>query len=279
MVAPVNRIIDTSFVDGPGNRTAIFFQGCNYRCKYCHNPETIRMCSDCGECVPNCPTGALSLRDGKVVWDEKLCCKCDTCLKSCPNLSSPRVTMMTVDQVMDRVKKNAPFIKGISTSGGECTLRKGFLMELFPRVHELGLTCLIDSNGSMDFSRNMDLLNVTDGVMLDVKSTDPEEYEDLIGGDGRGILDKAVFLASLGKLTEVRTVCSPDFLSEKTVDDVSRALAEYYRYCDIHYRIITYRQYGVRSPYREQFRLSTPQQMEELRQIAVNNGMKHVTVV
>lgn len=279
MVAPVNRIIDTSFVDGPGNRTAIFFQGCNYRCKYCHNPETIRMCTDCGECVSNCPTGALSLRDGKVVWNEKLCCKCDTCLKSCPNLSSPRVTMMTVDQVMDRVKKNAPFIKGISTSGGECTLRKGFLMELFPRVHELGLTCLIDSNGSMDFSRNMDLLNVTDGVMLDVKSTDPEEYEDLIGGDGRGILDKAVFLASLGKLTEVRTVCSPDFLSEKTVDDVSRALAEYYRYGDIHYRIITYRQYGVRSPYREQFRLSTPQQMEELRQIAVNNGMKHVSVV
>ncbi len=37
ITAPVNKIIDSSLVDGPGNRTAIFFQGCNYRCRYCHN--------------------------------------------------------------------------------------------------------------------------------------------------------------------------------------------------------------------------------------------------
>ena len=38
--APVNKIIKFSAVDGPGNRTAIFLQGCNFNCKYCHNPET-----------------------------------------------------------------------------------------------------------------------------------------------------------------------------------------------------------------------------------------------
>jgi len=37
----VNRIIPFSSVDGPGNRTAIFLQGCNFNCSYCHNPETI----------------------------------------------------------------------------------------------------------------------------------------------------------------------------------------------------------------------------------------------
>ena len=279
MRAPVNKIIDYSFVDGPGNRTAIFFQGCNYHCTYCHNPETIHMCNNCGACVETCPVGALSMKDGKVVWDEKLCCKCDTCLKTCPNLASPRVTLMTVDEVFDRVKKNAPFIKGISTSGGECTLRKEFLIELFTKVREIGLTCLIDSNGSMDFSKNRDLLDVSDGVMLDVKSSDPQEYLEITGGDGNGILEKAKFLAALGKLTEVRTVCSPDFQSEKTVDEVSKALADYYRFGDIHYRIITYRQFGVRSPYREQIRISTAEEMEKLRKIAVDNGMQHVSVV
>ena len=40
--ATINKIIPMSLVDGPGNRTAIFFQGCNFNCSYCHNPETIK---------------------------------------------------------------------------------------------------------------------------------------------------------------------------------------------------------------------------------------------
>ena len=39
ITAPVNKIIPFSSVDGPGNRTAVFFQGCNWDCCYCHNPE------------------------------------------------------------------------------------------------------------------------------------------------------------------------------------------------------------------------------------------------
>lgn len=41
MEAVVNKIIPFSAVDGPGNRTAVFLQGCNFNCQYCHNPETI----------------------------------------------------------------------------------------------------------------------------------------------------------------------------------------------------------------------------------------------
>ena len=53
MKAVINRIIPFSSVDGPGNRTAIFLQGCNINCKYCHNPETRKMCVQCGTCVKN----------------------------------------------------------------------------------------------------------------------------------------------------------------------------------------------------------------------------------
>ena len=42
---PVQRIIPFSNVEGSGNRTSIFLQGCNINCLYCHNPETIPLTS------------------------------------------------------------------------------------------------------------------------------------------------------------------------------------------------------------------------------------------
>ena len=38
--ASVSKIETFGLVDGPGIRTVIFLNGCNLRCKYCHNPET-----------------------------------------------------------------------------------------------------------------------------------------------------------------------------------------------------------------------------------------------
>ncbi|MCK3657157.1 radical SAM protein [Pasteurellaceae bacterium Pebbles2] len=41
ITVPLHRIIPFSNVEGQGNRTSIFLQGCKLNCLYCHNPETI----------------------------------------------------------------------------------------------------------------------------------------------------------------------------------------------------------------------------------------------
>ena len=41
--ASVDSIETFGLVDGPGIRTVVFFNGCNLRCKFCHNPETWAM--------------------------------------------------------------------------------------------------------------------------------------------------------------------------------------------------------------------------------------------
>ena len=243
MLAPVNKIIPFSNVDGPHNRTSIFFQSCNFNCLYCHNPETINYCGHCGECIKTCPTKALSKINGKVVWNPDLCCGCDTCIKTCKNNSSPKITYMSVADVIEKIKETRPYIKGITTSGGECTLQKDFLIELFNEVHKLGLTCFVDSNGSIDFETEKELTNSLDMVMLDVKAFDKDFHHKLCSFDNSLVIKNLKYLLSINKLYEVRTVCIPgyDEQNRKTISEVSKIIQD-----KCIYKIIKYRPFGVR---------------------------------
>ena len=247
--APVNKIIPFSNVDGPGNRTSIFFQGCPFHCLFCHNPETIHLCVNCGACVASCPAGALRTdAAGHVQWDDTRCVQCDTCLRLCPHSASPRVKWMTVEDVMLQVRRSAPYIRGVTASGGECTLQNEFLIELFTEVRRLGKTCLIDSNGSFDFERDPRVLSVSEGVMLDVKAVEPEWNETLISYPRDTVLKNLDYLLRAGKLYEVRTLIFPgrDAENEATVRYVAAHIRD-----GCFYKLIRYRPYGVREPYRK----------------------------
>ena len=246
--APVNKIIPFSNVDGPGNRTSVFFQGCTFNCLFCHNPETIRLCSGCGACVEKCPAGALKRDgDGAVAWDPSLCVECDTCIRLCPHDASPRVRWMTVDDIMRQIGRTAPYIDGVTVSGGECTMRNDFLLDLFPRVRQLGKTILLDSNGSFDFRADPRVLQVSDGVMLDVKAVSPAWSQTLLSHSPEIVLQNLDYPLDEGRLHEVRTVIFPDREEDnrETVSYVARRIG-----ARCGYKIIRYRPFGVREKYR-----------------------------
>ncbi len=252
MRAPVNRIVPFSSVDGPGNRTAVFLQGCNFNCRYCHNPETIRVCTHCGACVSVCPVGALRIEDGEVRYGWAKCKMCDACIHVCPHSSCPRLRNLSDEECMHEIEKQIPFIRGVTVSGGECTLHRDFLVALSRRVRAHGLGFLLDSNGNYDFSADGELLNAVDGVMLDVKAWDAENHLRLTGADNDLVKRNLDFLAMAGKLEEVRTVVAPDWMNpEETVEAVSRRLVSLGA-ANTRYKIIRYRPMGVRSEYRDQ---------------------------
>ena len=153
-----------------------------------------------------------------------------------------------MDDVLKEIRRSAPYIGGITTSGGECTLQIEFLIALFTEVQKLGKTCLMDSNGSFDFEADPRVLEVSDGVMLDVKAVEQFWSDTLISFPNQIILKNLEYLLSVGKLHEVRTVIFPgrDRENEATVRYVAESIG-----AECPYKIIRYRPFGVRERYQK----------------------------
>jgi pyruvate formate lyase activating enzyme len=212
-LATLNKILTCSFVDGPGNRLVLFFQGCNLACSACHNPYTIGTCDHCGDCVPACDPGALTLQSNNVIFNPTLCDQCDACLTICPISASPMTTQFSVEDILALIRQHKPFLSGITVSGGEATMQSEFVKALFAAIKsdpELSdLTCFIDSNGMLDKTGWQYLLPVTDGVMLDIKSFATDLQKELTGHDNNAALDAAHVLLKAGKLYEIRYLLIP----------------------------------------------------------------------
>ncbi|MGE6286542.1 YjjW family glycine radical enzyme activase [Aeromonas media] len=217
--ATVSRWLPFSCVDGPGNRLVLFLQGCNFRCPGCHNPHTIGLCDHCGDCVPGCPSGALTPIDGRVRWQASLCTHCDRCLDACPRSASPKTHQMSVAEVLVLLRRYGPLLTGITVSGGEATTQLPFVVALFAAIKAAPdlahLTCLLDSNGSLGETGWQRLLPVLDGAMIDLKGWRESVHHSLTGQGRERVLASLQLLARAGKLAELRLLQVPgqsDFL-------------------------------------------------------------------
>lgn len=273
---PVNQIIPFSTVDGPGSRTSVFLQKCNLACGYCHNPETQNLCNGCGVCVGHCPEGALTQNGDTVEWNEEKCVQCNTCIAVCPRFASPKIRWMDAPAVMKEVEKNLPFIRGITVSGGECSLYPEFLLELFTLAKAKGLTCLCDSNGTVSFSRYPELMRVCDGVMLDVKAWSPQAFRTLTGGDNDAVRENLLFLSAAGKLEEVRVVYVEGHVdAQAAIRGIAQLLGPLTGGTRL--LLISFRPNGVRGAFAS-FHAPSVQQMQELKALALSVGFRNIVV-
>lgn len=277
--APVNKIIPFSSVDGPGNRTAVFLQGCNQNCLYCHNPETINFCRNCGACVSACPAGALlwehTGEGRRVAYDFEKCCGCDTCIKVCSFDASPKIRVMAAGRLFEEVRGFFPFINGVTTSGGECSLHLDFLKEFYTLVKEAGKTTFMDTNGQIPLWEREDVLAVTDKTMIDLKAGNEEDHRKLTGRGLAAVVENIKRMAAAGKLYEIRTVVVPGAVDNlETVRLGSRLIADY---PEVRYKLIKFRHYGVRENFAGT-REPEDGYMDELKMQAVSAGVRDVVV-
>jgi pyruvate formate lyase activating enzyme len=125
---------------------------------------------------------------------------------------------VVVDELMDEVGKYVRFISqaggGVTASGGEPLLQPAFVTAFFRRCRELGLHTALDTSGALGRRAGDELLDLTDLVLLDLKSWDRATYRAVTGGDVTPTLVFARRLAERRVPTWIRFVLVPGLTDE-----------------------------------------------------------------
>lgn len=209
-----------SIHDGPGVRTTVFFKGCNLKCKWCHNPESIHMenqiefypekCIGCGACLQVCPNGVHFLgENNKHKLDRSKCTGCLLCAETCyANALVGAGLNVEVSYLLKSIAEDKLYYQnssgGVTFSGGEAMLQIDFLEEILRKCKQEGIHTAVDTAGCVPWTYFERILPVTDLFLYDVKAADSPIHKQLTGAGNHLILDNLKRLSGAGKEIIVR---------------------------------------------------------------------------
>ena len=227
--------------DGPGIRTTVFLKGCNLRCAWCHNPETLRAeaqlqvlpdkCIGCDACLEACLRDAHEVTDGRRVFHRDRCTACGACAEVCYSGALVLVGRETsAEEVMAEVLEDRVFYEnsggGVTLSGGEPLFQRAFALDILGRARAEGIHTAVETNLASPWQDVAALLPVTDLFLVDVKVMDSAEHERWTGEPNELVLENARRLSREGVPMVVRTPVVPGV--NDTVEQIG-AVADFIR--------------------------------------------------
>lgn len=170
----IHQLESFGSVDGPGVRFIIFFSGCAFRCRYCHNPDTWNM-----------------HKDGKEYTADELIAEALTCREYWGAKGGITVSggepLLQIDFLLELFTKAKE--KGINTcidtAGGPFTKEGEW------------------------FKKFQSLMEVTDILLMDIKHINEEEHIKLTGQSGKNVIEMFRYLDELQKPIWIRHVLVP----------------------------------------------------------------------
>ena len=196
----ISDIQHFSVGDGPGIRTTVFLKGCNLRCPWCHNPETISV----SPVTLTYPNAKKTVTYGR---------------------------SMTVKEVVAEVMEDADFYResggGVTVSGGEPLLQHEGVAALAKVLQDKGISVILDTAGCVSWSRFETVLPFVDTVFFDWKTSDPAFMSERIRGSLLLVKDNLIRLLRTGKNVHIRIPLIPGVnISQKALTAIAADLRE-----------------------------------------------------
>jgi pyruvate formate lyase activating enzyme len=201
-----------SIHDGPGIRTTVFLKGCNMRCAWCENPESIssspqvsfarERCIGCGSCESACPRGAISPNPGYPV-DKTRCDLCGACVSACPTGALNHIgTWRDTDDLLSELLLDRAYWSGsgggVTISGGEATTQSMALRELLAALRGQGVNTVLQTNGNLPWEELEPLARDLSLFHFDLKGIDDAKHRANTGAGNELALANAERLSTRG---------------------------------------------------------------------------------
>jgi pyruvate formate lyase activating enzyme len=172
-------------------------------------------------------------------YPEKISCVLflQGCNFACPYCFNPDLVkkhpkkIIELDHVYDFLEKRKGLLDGVVISGGEPTLHKG-LFSLCERIHEMGFSIKLDTNGSRPHViKKLIRKGMIDYIAMDIK-TDPAKYPPIIQENNHPehILSSIRIIMASSLDYEFRTTCIKPLIDDNIMERISIQIKGAMRY-------------------------------------------------
>lgn len=126
----------------------------------------------------------------------------------------------SVEDIVEKIKKYKSYIVpsggGVTVTGGEPLLQVKFIIELFKRLKEEGISTCIDTSGMVEITEDIkQVLELTDLVLLDIKHINDEKCKQLVGKSNKTELKFAKYLSENNIKMWIRQVLIPGYTDDE----------------------------------------------------------------
>lgn len=197
-------IAKSSFVDGPGVRTTVFFKGCPLCCPWCHNPESQSYIQE-------------------TMFFPEHCIQCGNCKQAKPCFTRARQVVgrtYSPEQLVRIILADLTYFKtsggGVTFSGGEAMGFTRYLFNVIPLLKKRDIHIAVQTCGYFNFDHFAEkVLSCTDIVYFDFKIMDDADHQRILGRSNRRILGNFTRLLDFDIQLVPRIPLIPHYIANK----------------------------------------------------------------